>query len=357
MSVRKIAKALRLSPSTVSLALRNSPKIPAITRQRVQAEAERVGYRPNAKLKEVMSQLRLTGVRPREACFGVISFYDKLRPWQDSLHLQRIYTSMEQRATELGYRLEPLWLRAPGMTLRRFRSILETRGIEGLLCFGSPNIGEVFPPDFEHCAVVTVGLSIATPMHRVTSHFYNDLTHVLGKVHALGYRRPGLVLGVYEDHRSAHAYTGAYFAWCDHVLGTPAIVPVLRLDGVEEEPLMNWLHEHRPDVLVFVHLYNEIEDLKAVLARHGIRTPQDVGVAAVSQILEGTGLSGLEQNQELMGAWAVELLVARITHQDFGIPRHPRIEMVEGRWVEGTTLRVQPAPRQTAAVAAAAAVS
>lgn len=342
MSVRKIATALRLSPSTVSLALRNSPKIPEATRKRVIAHAEKLGYRPNAKLKEVMSQLRLSGVRPKEACFGVISFYDKPRPWEGSRHLMRIYESMERRAGELGYRLEPLWLQAPGMSMRRFRSILEARGIDGLLCFGSPNVGEVFSLEIDHCAVVTVGLSIATPLHRVTSHHFNDLTNVLNKVYKLGYRRPGLVLGVYEDRRSVHAYTGAYYGWCEHMVGKAELIPVLRLDRVEEKPLLSWMRDHQPDVIVFVHLYDAIEELKVVLERNAVQVPQDVGVAAVSQILEGTGFSGLEQNQDRMGAWAVELLVARITHQDFGIPSHPRIEMVEGRWVAGSTLRARP---------------
>ena len=40
-----------------------------------------------------------------------------------------------------------------------------------------------------------------------------------------------------------------------------------------------------------------------------------------------------------MGERTVELLVARIANQDFGIPKTPRIEMVEGHWIEGNTIR------------------
>jgi len=40
-----------------------------------------------------------------------------------------------------------------------------------------------------------------------------------------------------------------------------------------------------------------------------------------------------------MGERTVELLVARIANQDFGIPKTPRVEMVEGHWVEGQTIR------------------
>ena len=47
-----------------------------------------------------------------------------------------------------------LWLRAPGMTHQRFRGILEARGIEGLLCFGSPDIDQEFPVEFNRCAIV-----------------------------------------------------------------------------------------------------------------------------------------------------------------------------------------------------------
>ena len=77
-----------------------------------------------------------------------------------------------------------------------------------------------------------------------------------------------------------------------------------------------------------------------------------LGVLAMSQFVDGTGFAGLQQNQELMGAWTIELLVSRINHQDFGISENPRIEMVESRWIDGPSLRAQPAAAQLAAVVA-----
>ena len=67
--------------------------------------------------------------------------------------------------------------------------------------------------------------------------------------------------------------------------------------------------------------------------------PADLGVAVLSHVVEGTGFSGLQQNQLLMGAWALELLASRIDNHDLGIPANPRIEMVESQWIEGTSLR------------------
>jgi len=84
-----------------------------------------------------------------------------------------------------------------------------------------------------------------------------------------------------------------------------------------------------------------LPEFSAFLRKHRLRVPHDVGVAVVSQILEGTPFSGLQENQRLIGAWAVEQLVSRIMNRDFGIPTNPRIEMVERLWVEGKTLRAR----------------
>jgi LacI family transcriptional regulator len=340
MNVRHIARLARVSPSAVSLALHDSPRISAKTKARIQRLAKESGYAPDARIIGLMRHLRKPRALRQQASFGVISFYDTLRPWEQSRHLAKIHEGMRQRAGELGYRLEPLWLRAPDMTDRRFSDILGTRGIEGLLCFGSPDFNQEFPRELGAGAVVTVGLSIRTPLHRVTSHFYNDTLEALGRVHALGYRRPGLVLGTHEDTRSAYAHSAAYLGWCEHTLGAVAALPVLRLREVEEPLLTNWLVKHRPDVVVFVHLPDMIARFRAVLRRLQIDVPKRLGVVVLSHEVEGTGFSGLQQNQKLMGAWAVELLAARIANRDFGIPVSPRIEMVESEWVNGKSLKV-----------------
>lgn len=338
MNLRHLARLADLSPSGVSLALRDSPRISAGTKKRVRQLAEKMGYRVDAKVVAMMSHLRRPRAVRQVACFGVISFYPQPRPWESSPHLTRIYQGMTRRGDELGYRLEPIWLREPGMTYRRVRDILATRGIEGLLSFGSPDFAQEFPPELGHCAVVTVGLSIATPQHRVTSHFYNDTVNALNRVHRLGYRRPGLILGSYEEARSALAHSSAYLGWCENHPGACGAVPVLRLPVVEKKPVLDWLAAHAPDVILFVNLPDTIPEFRAVLRAQRRRVPGELGVAVLSHMVQGTGFSGLQQNQPLMGAWAVELLAARIANRDLGIPANPRIEMVESEWIDGGSL-------------------
>ena len=69
-----------------------------------------------------------------------------------------------------------------------------------------------------------------------------------------------------------------------------------------------------------------------------IRVPDDIGVAVITPTIENDDLSGIRQNQRLMGERALKLLLSRIQSQDFGTPEHPRVEMVDGEWIEGRTI-------------------
>ena len=50
---RDVARACGVHPSTICLALKNSPSIPLPTRRRVQAVAEELGYRPNVAARNL----------------------------------------------------------------------------------------------------------------------------------------------------------------------------------------------------------------------------------------------------------------------------------------------------------------
>src|SRR5690349_1212960 len=112
MNVRHIAKQAGVSPSAVSLALRDSPRISDKTKTLVRRLAAEAGYTPDARIVDLMRHLRKPRAVRQQASFGVISFYDSLRPWEKSRHLTKVHEGMQRRAAELGYRLEPLWVKA-----------------------------------------------------------------------------------------------------------------------------------------------------------------------------------------------------------------------------------------------------
>ena len=63
VTMADLAREVRLSRNAVSLALRADPSIPETTRQRVRAAADRMGYRVNPTISQLMSELRKSGVR------------------------------------------------------------------------------------------------------------------------------------------------------------------------------------------------------------------------------------------------------------------------------------------------------
>jgi LacI family transcriptional regulator len=166
------------------------------------------------------------------------------------------------------------------------------------------------------------------------------MERALEAVYRLGYRRPGLIIARQSSIRSADKYISAYLGWCFQKFGTPLPLPLLQGDEITEPAVARWLERHRPDVAVAVHFRDRLVALGALLQRRGIRCPKDLGIIAISDALEGLNLSGLQTNDRLIGAWAVELLVDRIYHRDFGIPRSPRIQLVDSEWVTGKSLRL-----------------
>lgn len=128
-----IAAMAGVSRMTVSLALRQHSRISPAVRQKVQALARRVGYRPDPEVARFMTYLRTA--KPHQ-CGSVIGFLHGLKQrssWRGEPRFAKFHASALARCAELGYRLEDFWLRETGMTPRRLVGILHSRGIEGVL--------------------------------------------------------------------------------------------------------------------------------------------------------------------------------------------------------------------------------
>ncbi|MDQ8205241.1 LacI family DNA-binding transcriptional regulator [Pelagicoccus sp. SDUM812003] len=326
MSVRKIANRLNISPSTVSLALKGDVKISSRTRERVEKEAERIGYRRDAKLNELMAQLRHRGLRPTESCFGVLSFSDRLRPWESSEGGRELYRAMTARAERLGYRLEPFRVREPGMSLTRLREILDTRRIEGLLCFGDQSEGQDFPEELSFGSVVSVGMGFNGRLNCVSQDYFGDMLNVMGRLAEMEFKRPALVLGSDMDPTVASRYFGAWQWAQQQEEGSKELV--FSLTGEDESAFSRWLLSHEPDILIWAgrKSWQDLSLPEATLGR--------LGLQAVSMNLhQDQGLGMLARSSEI-GERAIDMLVRGVTERAFGLPLSPRRETVGSQWVD-----------------------
>src|SRR4051812_19855777 len=101
-NIRKIAKAAGVSHTTVSLALRNHPRVSEQTKRRIQTLAKKMGYRPNALVAALMSHVRSNR---RVVAHEVVAFLsggptpDWWRGWPS---ISQNYFGARNRAEQLG---------------------------------------------------------------------------------------------------------------------------------------------------------------------------------------------------------------------------------------------------------------
>lgn len=337
MTVRALARQLGVSATAVSLALKDSGRISPDLRERVQRMAKDSGYVPNARLAELMDEVRRSGNPVYRATLAVFSLYPEKEPWNQRPYLKQVLKGATERAQANGYQLEYFWLKQPGLTAARFRSILEARSIQGLFCLGSQDPEEEFPKELRKFAIVTFAASIPTHLHRVMSNFASDSRVLFDQLLLRGYQRPGLAILFHGDRRTDYAYSSTYLSVWERLLKPPP-VPVLRADKWDEGAFDYWYTTHRPDVIVLHQNPVFIAGVEAYLKRKRLRVPRDIGLALLDLNPDRRLYSGICQDPVLMGVTAAEMLIGRVLMREFQFPTHPKVELVEGEWNEGRTL-------------------
>ncbi len=330
-TLRDIARRAHCHYSTVSLALRNHPRIGAETRVRVQQVAAALNYRPDPMLAALNAYRIMKSPPPPH---GVLAWLnrppplDRCRPRPpDCMY----YRSAQSRAEERGYRLERFQLGEQGFTARRLCDILQAREINGLLLAPrqQPLLLRLEWSDF---AAVSIGAPrLSPPLHNVFHDDYRIMTTLLAELRLRGYQRPGLVeLGEDVDQISLAAYLVD-----QRTDGDQPHLPPLMLEQWHEATFIRWLKQYQPDVLV-----STLPEAATALRRAGYRVPHDIGFALPSMIKPMTPpeCSGMRKHPDLVAQLAVDLLVDLLHRHQRGLPALPQQIIVGGSWHEGSSL-------------------
>ncbi|RYF44262.1 MAG: hypothetical protein EOO38_18225 [Cytophagaceae bacterium] len=111
-------------------------------------------------------------------------------------------------------------------------------------------------------------------------------------------------------------------------------VPLLLTDGPFGRQFAAWFSEHRPEVVV-----SQEWQVMRVLDSLGLRVPHDVGFAHLAVGDDEHHWAGMNQNSELVGSAAVDLVDAQLRRNERGIPNVPKTVLIPGYWVAGPTVR------------------
>jgi len=327
-----IAREAGLSQAAVSMALRNHPSIPPATRDRVREIADRLGYRPNALVSALMSQLQ-TGRDERQiARIAIIDAWPLDVGWKAYSLFAQQAVGMRARAHALGYQVEEFRLKENEMTPKRLSRVLLTRGIVGVIIAPMPRGLSRLHLEWEHFAAVALNYSLIRPeLHRAAYDTYQTTWQAFRALHRLGYRRFGIALTADDNHRSLNQNLGAFSAFSYRLEEKDRLPPHL-CERPERKSFLAWLRAYRPDVFLSTRW-----EFREWLDEAGLRIPEDIGYASLAS--GEPHLAGIDQNGEGVGAAAIDLLVAQLHRNERGLPAEPSTLLVRGHWVPGSTVR------------------
>ena len=329
-TIRDIAEMAGYHFTTVSMALRNHPSIPATTRQKIKKAARELDYRPDPMLSSLMAY-RLS-VRPAayQSTIAWVTNHDTRSGWCDNPMMRRFFDGAGRRAQEQGYKLEEFWLREPGITTKRASDILKARNIVGLLLAPQQEPNTVINLDWKPFSVVTIGFTLAKPeLHLAISYQYHGIIRLMKKLRERGYRRCGLVLSILNDERVDNNWRAGHWIELQKYPKSERL-PLLPLKDWNDEAFLKWFHKYQPDVIMTI-FPETIECLK----KHGLKIPGDVGVAFYSLHKRNKVFSGMRENAVVVGNAALDHLVSMIQRNERGIPKIPQRILIEGTWQEG----------------------
>lgn len=334
-TLQDVASRVGVHRTTVSLALREHPRIPAETRERVKAAAAKLGYRINPLVSALM-QSRRSGRVVKHVTLAYVTNYPTRFGWRPPHHDRPdFFPGAAERARDFGYKLEHFWLAEPAMTPARFCDILSARGINGVIVGRLPPGQHAVELLWERFSCVALGLTLREPLlHHVTENHFDAAWRGMQRCRERGYRRVGFVFSEANDSPLVGSrWLGAFLAQQRRFPARDRLPPCPAVPA-EERTFCEWFERVRPDAL----LANHGRPVLAWLGRMGLRVPRDVGLIDLAGDHPELACAGVYYDPAKLGALAVEMLIGLMHRHETGAPEDPHEILLAGEWRDGKTL-------------------
>jgi Transcriptional regulators len=322
-----IARRVGLSTAAVSYALRGSGKVSPEVAARVRAMAEKLGYRPNPRIGELMAQIRAGRAVSRGDVLALVCLEGRRSAPDD--FLQHVLEGAKRRAAMHGFGVEIFWLAEVEGSVSRLVSILRARGVAGVVFAPVNQTTKVeldWPWDMFPFAVIGMA-EWGQPVPRAGHHHFEAMRRVLRYFDEIGVRRPACWLNEMNDERAHRGWSAAWLA--SRMRGASRRLRLARGSESKKE-IAAWLKQMDPDALVVAHA-GELEMLRSA----GWRAGEERTV--LLNWRPGCGACGIEQSYDEIAGSVVDLVLAQLHHNTRGLPEIPSMLLFPGRWRSGST--------------------
>jgi LacI family transcriptional regulator len=340
-----IAKAVSLSRSGVSRALRNDPRIPLATCERVQKVAFDLGYRPDTEIASYLRVLRNRRDQQQVESIAYLSFGSKLEEPKLIQYSTKIFQGASERAERLGYRLDKFIVEGPKKSHKSIDRILKTRAIRGCLLSVRSNVADL-GIDFSNYSVAAITYALpGLSLSRSVPSVYSNVTLAFNEALKLGYRRIGLMLDEFINVRTSFQIQAAFLNMQYRHPELTAI-PIFNLPGTEvivrpEKPktadakhFMNWLSRKKPDIILASRAA-----FFPWLEASGFRCPADIGFVSLEGVEDTQNYAHIDQKPHEIGGAGIDILISLLNRNLRGFACHPSMVCTDGQWVTGPTVR------------------
>lgn len=334
-TLQDVADRAGVHCSTVALALRDHPQIPAETRGRLRAVAEKLGCRPNPLVAALMRSRR-AGKAVKHVTLAFVT-HSAARDGRRPVDHDRpdYFPGAVARARDFDHKLECFWPGEAGMTPARFSAILRARGIHGVIGGGLLPARPALEWEWPHFSCVALGMTLRLPLlHHVTENHFATACQAMQRCRERGYRRVGFVVaGANDSPRVGDRWLGAFlaqqplFPQADRLPSCPAV-------PADEASFRSWFERVRPDAL----LANQARPVLARLERRGLPVPRDVGLIDLAGDHPERKCAGVGADPAALRALAIDMLIGLMQRNETGVPRDQHEILLSGEWRDGTTL-------------------
>lgn len=338
-TMQDVANAAGVGKATVSLALRNDPRLRPETRERIQKIAVELGYRANATVANLMAQLRASRTPKYQASLALLNG-SKDPSWFRTVTTFRYWIAgARERATQLGYSIDDFWLHEPGMTGSRLARVLDSRNIRGVIVAGVLNHGELpveYQEIWERFACVAIGIrATIPPINSASNDQFSTARSAMEQLKNLGYTRPGLVLNPTIDRAVDYRFSAGYWSGQQDFPEKDRL-PVFAFEENREADFKQWVEKHKPDVLICLH-----DVVREWVKKCGLAIPGQIGLIHLDRTEVHPDWAGMNQNSPYVGAAAIDMLIGQLHRNEMGVPSFAKSAMVQGNWVPGDTVKQQ----------------
>jgi LacI family transcriptional regulator len=333
VTIAQVAEAVGVHKSTVSLALRNDPRVAGKTRERIMRAVAELGYVPDAHLSNLMGYLRRISSEQVAKHESIAYLTSESSPQNDihrMLFFRNFRSGVHGELGRLGYRMETFKLCDYAFNLKRVESVLKSRNIQGIVVAPPVEMDDLGAFNWDGFAAITLGYRLSQPkIHRVISDQMAAMSMAIEHMAKSGYKR---IVFAYAKGRDRHSRR----RWSITLVGSrrlhPSLEDTFTYAGEPDDDFAAFFKQCKADGLICMG-----PDYPNKLTAAGLNLPRDFGCLLLSADNGPEHFAGIEQEPQLLGKLAAQQIAGMLSRNEVGLPEVPFTLQVPPKWHHGRT--------------------